>query len=99
MKYIKTVFTTVCCAIVYHSEAKGIYTSENSDKESIYVNNADSSRIYDLDEIIVVSQPKESTLLRYQPMASSMFSSTAFMISANCQIMFLASRCHHMVHD
>ncbi len=75
MKYIKTVFTTVCCAIVYHSEAKGIYTSENSDKESIYVNNADSSRIHDLDEIIVVSQPKESTLLRYQPMASSMFSS------------------------
>ena len=75
MKYIKTVFTTVCCAIVYHSEAKGIYTSENSAPERIYVSNADSSRIHDLDEIIVVSQPKESTLLRYQPMASSMFSS------------------------
>ena len=93
MKYIKTVFTTVCCAIVYHSEAKGIYTSENSAPERIYVSNADSSRIHDLDEIIVVSQPKESTLLRYQPMASSMFS------SAETEKLGMVSRCHHMVHD
>ncbi|MBR5686468.1 MAG: TonB-dependent receptor [Prevotella sp.] len=33
----------------------------------------DSSRVYDLDEVIVVSQPKESALLRRQPVSSTMF--------------------------
>ena len=35
---------------------------------------ADSSRIFNLDEVVVVSQPKESSILRHQPMASSVFS-------------------------
>lgn len=35
---------------------------------------ADSSRVHDLDEVVVVSQPKESFLLRQQPMSSSVFS-------------------------
>lgn len=35
---------------------------------------ADSSRIFNLDEVVVVSQPKESSLLRNQPMASTVFS-------------------------
>lgn len=35
---------------------------------------ADSSRIFNLDEVVVVSQPKESALLRHQPLASSVFS-------------------------
>ncbi len=34
----------------------------------------DSSRVHDLDEIIVVSQPKEQFRLRQQPISSSMFS-------------------------
>lgn len=35
---------------------------------------ADTSRVIDLDEIIVVSQPKESFLLRRQAVGSNMFS-------------------------
>lgn len=34
----------------------------------------DTSRVYDLDEVIVVSQPKESFRLRQQALSSSMFS-------------------------
>jgi len=34
---------------------------------------ADSSRIVDLDEVVVVAQPKESYMLRQQPMASTVF--------------------------
>ena len=36
---------------------------------------ADSSRIVDLDEVVVVSQPKEQVRLRQQPLSSSVFSS------------------------
>jgi hypothetical protein len=39
------------------------------------VNLADSSRVYDLDEVVVVAQPKEQFRLRVQPVSSSMFSS------------------------
>ncbi len=35
---------------------------------------SDSSRIYDLDEVTVISQPKEQFRLRLQPVSSSMFS-------------------------
>ena len=34
----------------------------------------DTSRVQNLDEVVVVSQPKESTPLRLQPISSSMFS-------------------------
>ncbi|MBR1789516.1 MAG: TonB-dependent receptor [Bacteroidaceae bacterium] len=34
---------------------------------------ADTSRVRDLDEIVIVAQPKESGLLRTQPLSSSMF--------------------------
>ncbi len=37
---------------------------------------ADTSRIEDLDEIIVVAQPKESGLLRTRPLSASMFSAS-----------------------
>ena len=36
---------------------------------------ADSSRVYDLDEVVVVAQPKEQTRLRLQPLSSSVFGS------------------------
>ena len=36
---------------------------------------SDTSKISNLDEVVIVSQPKESTLLRHQPMASSVFTS------------------------
>lgn len=43
---------------------------ERNDATSI----ADTSQVFNLDEVVVVSQPKESMLLRQQPLASSMFS-------------------------
>lgn len=38
---------------------------------------SDSSRVVDLDEVVVVSQPKEQYRLRLQPLSSSVFSATA----------------------
>ena len=35
---------------------------------------ADTSRVHDLEEVIVVTQPKESYLLRKQPLSSTLFS-------------------------
>ena len=37
---------------------------------------ADSSRVYDLDEVVVVSQNKEYMKLRLQPMSSSVLTGT-----------------------
>ena len=31
----------------------------------------DTSKVYDLDEIVVVSQPKDGRLLRHQPLSST----------------------------
>ena len=36
---------------------------------------ADSSRVYDIDEVVVVSQPKENFRLRQQPLSSTSFGS------------------------
>lgn len=44
----------------------------NNDEISL----ADSSRIYDLDEVVVISQPKESVRLRFQPVSSNAFGET-----------------------
>ena len=33
----------------------------------------DTSRVYNLDEVVIVSQPKEALLLRQKPLSSSMF--------------------------
>ena len=35
---------------------------------------ADTSRVYDLDEVVIISQPKEVMSLRHQPLSSSVFS-------------------------
>ena len=37
------------------------------------VERVDTAKVYDLDEVIVVSQPKESVKLRRQPLSSSVF--------------------------
>lgn len=36
----------------------------------------DTARVYDIDEIVVVSQPKEHTVLRQQPLSSNVLSNT-----------------------
>ena len=42
--------------------------------ENIETLSSDSSKVQDLDEVIVISQPKESFRLRQQPISSTMFS-------------------------
>ena len=48
--------------------------AENVNEASL-VNVNDTSRVIDLDEVIVIAQPKEGMLLRQQPMSSSAFGS------------------------
>ena len=60
----------VCSANGHLSETKVIVP------EDIEAIPSDTSRVQDLDEVIVVSQPKESFRLRQQPMSSSMFSAS-----------------------
>ena len=36
---------------------------------------ADTSRVYDIDEVVIIDQPKESFRLRQQPLSSNSFSS------------------------
>lgn len=49
--------------------ANDAFLIETSERTST----TDTSRVYNLDEVIIVSQPKESMLLRQQPLSSSMF--------------------------
>ncbi|MBQ5982551.1 MAG: TonB-dependent receptor [Prevotella sp.] len=58
--------------------AANVYAEGNNPlvSEKIETIISDSSRVQDLDEVIVISQPKESFLLRQQPISSSMFSAT-----------------------
>ena len=53
------------------AERIGGTAAEKTGRESTAV--ADSSKVVDLDEVIVVTQPKESYTLRRQPMSSSVF--------------------------
>lgn len=45
-------------------------------REDTHLNLSDSSRVYDIDEVIVVSQPKEVFRLRQQPVSSSSFAAS-----------------------
>lgn len=48
-----------------------LFTTVKAADDTIELN--DTSRVVDLDEVIIVSQPKETTRLRMQPLSSSMF--------------------------
>lgn len=65
-------------AAVLMAASTQVFAIEDVTKGGITVDEqvADSSRVYDLDEVIVVSQPKENTLLRRQPVSSAMFDAT-----------------------
>lgn len=69
----KIVFASICCVIAHSSTGKTAASPEASGNEGNEISANDSSRIHNLDEIVVVSQPKESTLLRNQPLASNIF--------------------------
>lgn len=75
MKYLKRQFTATGCIffITLQAAATGHFSSAPTAAAATPTSIADTSRIFNLDEIIVVSQPKESSLLRNQPMASSIF--------------------------
>lgn len=75
MKYLKRQFTATGCIlfITLQAAANGHLPSAEAAADNMEPSVADTSRIFNLDEIVVVSQPKESSLLRNQPMASSIF--------------------------
>lgn len=50
-------------------------SNKNAKAETEVVELTDSSRVYDIDEVVVIDQPKESFRLRQQPLSSSSFSS------------------------
>lgn len=63
-------------AVVYTIALMAITTAKAWDAEKPMAGNilADTSRVIDLDEVVVISQPKEVFRLRNQPISSSMFS-------------------------
>ena len=62
----KIVFTSLCLLSAVILMAENVH-------EASLVNVNDTSRVIDLDEVIVIAQPKEGVLLRQQPMSSSAF--------------------------
>ena len=79
MKQYEKLFTVAAGSLLiqipaYATTFKGSNTNmPESLARSISI--ADTSRVFNLDEVVVVSQPKESSILRNQPMASSIFTS------------------------
>lgn len=51
----------------------GAVVMDHADSRLLLETVADSSRVIDLDEVIVVAQPKENARLRLQPLASNVF--------------------------
>ena len=60
----------VCTAAAHTTNE---YGSAAAEPTNISKAAADTSRVYDLDEVIIVSQPKEVARLRQQPLSSTVF--------------------------
>ena len=77
MKDLNRIITLACgCILIPQCALSNTIEDKSNTLEgrlSPSVASTDSSRIFNLDEIVVVSQPKESAILRQQPMASSIF--------------------------
>lgn len=61
----------------------------------------DTSRVYDIDEVVVVDQPKEAFRLRQQPLSSTSFNTSffrglTFRMLVICQRLFRRSLCLSM---
>lgn len=56
-----------CCNIAFSGNKVSLTDVANK------IEATDTSRVYNLDEVVIVSQPKEALLLRQQPLSSSMF--------------------------
>ena len=59
-----------CCNIAFSGNKVSLTDVANK------IGATDTSRVYNLDEVVIVSQPKEALLLRQQPLSSSMFTGT-----------------------
>ena len=73
----RMLMTTVVCWIAMtvcqaEDNAVKVLTDPTTVKENGLI--SDTSRVYDIDEVVVVAQPKESFRLRQQPLASTSFS-------------------------
>lgn len=62
--------TTMDCN---ESKASSTVNEASNNVETGKFNLTDTSRVYDLDEVVIVSQPKEVMRLRRQPLSSSVF--------------------------
>ena len=74
---LPAVFATSAQGVPHAGEYGSLVQDNNkTDMASISIGSAgaDSSRVYDLDEVVVVSQTKEHLLLRRQPLSSSALS-------------------------
>lgn len=67
----KIVFGLLMMAAVLPAKALGLHNPLNDSPIMLL----DSSRVVDLDEVVVIAQPKESYRLRRQPLSSSVFTS------------------------
>lgn len=74
MKSVMNITTLMCAAIAaavfLPAEAAGTGIENPVEGRSL----ADTSRVVDLDEVLIITQPKESFRLRQQPLSSSMYS-------------------------
>lgn len=57
--------------------------AEETDNQKYTNAIADTSKVVDLDEVIVITQPKESFRLRWQPLSSSMYSASDLAVTGS----------------
>lgn len=72
----KILLIAACASIAMPLQASNDKRETTEPKAT--VNLADSSRIYDIDEVVVIDQPKEGRRLRQQALSSNSFSSSSF---------------------
>ena len=66
-----TVFTLLIGTYIQADAATDNNSTPTGDAPTGYKNIADTSRVFDLDEVVVISQPKEMLSLRQQPLSST----------------------------
>lgn len=79
----KTLISTMAAAMAMTAAAAPTHfnnnVATNLDNSTLTTITGDSSRIVDLDEVVVISHPKEGTRLRQQPLASTVLTDQSLM--------------------
>lgn len=73
--YKKTVYVTLAAAVLPASAMNSGLEADAANLKVAGVLLSDSSRVHDIDEVVVVSMPKENARLRQQPLSSTSFGS------------------------